>query len=373
MRHIFFLLILVGFFGCKSENTNKFNNEKAQKAIIGKKIETLINDIGPSSLFIEKGESNVFKPFNLPSFSGKNNDIEKYVRISDTLLRLLRNQEETINKDLVDLTGEYNFYKPKKNNIRDLYFGDFDRSSLINFCNLLHYNYFTSLIFSNASTIYLNGSVENRFSEESIQKAKLFLDETISNSKHWPLSWSMGKLTPFKIIWKEKAETVINLYGKKLKSETLLKDYGNNFYVNIPFKMMDVRIKNFDYSTVKKLLSYEGVMDSLIIKVNVLETYGEIFPSLKDMAENGLSIYITDNKVINISKKYNGLKIDDVRGLRQNTVNKFNDSSNYEVTRESLLFKEFNKYWDITFEYPKDIFIYELITEKIIKTLHFSD
>lgn len=372
MKVNIFLIIFV-IFSCKSENTTKFNNEKARKAIIGKKIETLIDDIGPSSFFVEKKESKVFNPFNLPSVLGKKNDIEKYVRISDTLLRLVRKKEVLINKDFVDFTGDYNFYIPEKNNIREAYFGDFNRSSLINFCNLLHYNYFTSLIFSNSSTTYLNGSVENRFSEESIQKAKLFLDETISNSKHWPLSRSMGKLTPFKITWKEKAETVINLYGEKLKSETLLKDYGNNFHVNIPFKMIDVSIKDFDYSTVKKLLSYEGVMDSLIVKVNVLETYGEIVPSVKDMAESGLSIYITDNKMINISKKYNGIKIDDVMGLTQKTVNKFNDSSNYEVIRESLLFKEFNKYWDITFEYPDDNFLYKLITEKIIETLHFSD
>jgi hypothetical protein len=367
-----FLMVLV-FFSCKTEITTKSNNEKIRKESIEKKIENLIDNISPSSFYVEKEESKVFKPLNF-SLLGKKNDIEKHVKISDTLLRYIRKYEETIDKDLIDIIGKYNFYIPEKKISWEIYFDDIDRMSLINFCNLLNYNYFTSLIFSNSSTIWMNGNVEIKFSDESIQKAKLFLDETIYKSKFWPLLSSKRDLIPFKISWKDKAEIILSLHHDQIKSNKWIKkDYGNKFYVNIPFKMIDVSIKDFDYSTVKKLLSYEGNFNSLSIKINVLETHSKILPSLRDMAESGLLTHVTNYNLINNSKDYYDIKIDRIKGLKQITTNKLKDSSNQEVIRQSLLFKEYNKYWDITFEYAKDNFLDSRIVEKIISTLEFSN
>jgi len=365
-------MVLV-FYSCKTEITTKSNNEKIRKESIEKKIENLIDNISPSSFYVEKEESKVFKPLNF-SLLGKKNDIEKHVKISDTLLRYIRKYEETIDKDLIDIIGKYNFYIPEKKISWEIYFDDIDRMSLINFCNLLNYNYFTSLIFSNSSTIWMNGNVEIKFSDESIQKAKLFLDETIYKSKFWPLLSSKRDLIPFKISWKDKAEIILSLHHDQIKSNKWIKkDYGNKFYVNIPFKMIDVSIKDFDYSTVKKLLSYEGNFNSLSIKINVLETHSKILPSLRDMAESGLLTHVTNYNLINNSKDYYDIKIDRIKGLKQITTNKLKDSSNQEVIRQSLLFKEYNKYWDITFEYAKDNFLDSRIVEKIISTLEFSN
>lgn len=368
----FFLILLM--INCNSEIKIKLENEKIRKESISKEIENLIDELlSVEIISIEKEKNKVFNPFSLIFLLGKD-EIEKKIKTSDKLLRLIRNYEETIDNDLINVIEKYNFYKPKITNTRKLYIKNFNRENLINFCDQLHYTYFSSLIFSNFSQSWINGKITNEFSQESIKKSKSFLNETISKSKFMPLLSSKGGLIPFKISWKDESEIILSICNGQINTDKWnKKDYGNSFYVNIPIKMKDIRIKNFDYSTVEKLLSYEGIINSLIVRVNVLETKTKILPSLYDMSENGLLTYTNSNNFINDLKEYQDFNLNGISGLKQITINRSKDSSEQNVKRQSILFKKSNKYWDITFEHPKDNFLDNLISEKIISSLEFSN
>lgn len=368
---LFFILLMIS---CNSEIKTKLENEKVRKESISKDIENLIDELlSVEIISIEKEKNKVFNPFSLILLLGKD-EIEKKIKTSDKLLRLIRNYEETIDNDLINVIGKYNFYKPRITNSRKLYIKNFNRENLINFCDQLHYTYFSSLIFSNFSRSWINGKVTNKFSHESIKKSKSFLNETISKSKFMPLLSSKGGLTPFTISWKDESEIILYLCDSQINADKWIKkDYGNNFYVSFPFKMKDIRIENFDYSKVEKLLSYEGTANSLTVRVNVLETKTKILPSLYDMAENGLFTYINNNNFINDLNEYQDFNLNGISGLKQTTINRSKDSLEQKFKRQSILLKNNNKYWDITFEHPKDNFLDNLISEKIISTLEFSN